>query len=41
VKTKIGRLLMKLQAGDRAQLVIVAYETNLVQARGTPRSQTT
>jgi DNA-binding NarL/FixJ family response regulator len=30
VKTHIGRLLSKLQARDRAQLVIVAYETGLV-----------
>ncbi|MEV6106246.1 response regulator transcription factor [Streptomyces sp. NPDC051940] len=29
VKTHIGRLLAKLQARDRAQLVIVAYETGL------------
>jgi DNA-binding NarL/FixJ family response regulator len=34
VKTHVGRLLMKLRARDRAQLVIAAYETNLVQARG-------
>jgi DNA-binding NarL/FixJ family response regulator len=30
VKTHIGRLLAKLNARDRAQLVIVAYETGLV-----------
>ena len=30
VKTHIGRLLAKLQARDRAQLVINAYETGLV-----------
>ncbi|GLY04250.1 MULTISPECIES: response regulator transcription factor [Actinoplanes] len=30
VKTHIGRLLAKLRARDRAQLVIVAYETGLV-----------
>jgi DNA-binding NarL/FixJ family response regulator len=30
VKTHIGRLMAKLQARDRAQLVIVAYETGLV-----------
>ncbi|MEV4280240.1 response regulator transcription factor [Actinoplanes xinjiangensis] len=30
VKTHIGRLLAKLNARDRAQLVIVAYETRLV-----------
>ncbi|ANS65899.1 response regulator containing a CheY-like receiver domain and an HTH DNA-binding domain [Streptomyces lincolnensis] len=36
VKTHIGRLLAKLHARDRAQLVIVAYETGLVgdQRRG-------
>ncbi|MGW7712482.1 response regulator [Streptomyces sp. NPDC054771] len=33
VKTHIGRLLAKLQARDRAQLVIVAYETGLVGDR--------
>ncbi|MEV4254222.1 response regulator transcription factor [Spirillospora sp. NPDC049652] len=32
VKTYIGRLLTKLQARDRAQLVIVAYESGLVRA---------
>jgi DNA-binding NarL/FixJ family response regulator len=31
VKTHIGRLLHKLQARDRAQLVITAYEAGLVQ----------
>ena len=30
VKTHVGRLLAKLDARDRAQLVIVAYETGLV-----------
>ena len=30
VKTHVGRLLTKLHARDRAQLVIVAYETGLV-----------
>lgn len=30
VKTYVGRLLAKLHARDRAQLVIVAYETGLV-----------
>jgi DNA-binding NarL/FixJ family response regulator len=30
VKTHIGRLLAKLEARDRAQLVIVGYETGLV-----------
>jgi DNA-binding NarL/FixJ family response regulator len=33
VKTHIGRLLHKLQARDRAQLVIAAYESGLVTAR--------
>ncbi|WP_424641457.1 response regulator [Embleya sp. AB8] len=33
VKTHVGRLLMKLAARDRAQLVIVAYETGLVGNR--------
>jgi DNA-binding NarL/FixJ family response regulator len=32
VKTHIGRLLAKLEARDRAQLVIVGYETGLVEA---------
>ncbi|WP_419993619.1 response regulator [Streptomyces boninensis] len=36
VKTHIGRLLAKLQARDRAQLVIVAYETGLVTAGQQP-----
>ncbi len=30
VKSHVGRLLAKLQARDRAQLVIVAYETGLI-----------
>jgi DNA-binding NarL/FixJ family response regulator len=33
VKTHIGHLLAKLHARDRAQLVIAAYESNLVQPR--------
>jgi DNA-binding NarL/FixJ family response regulator len=33
-KTHIGRLLMKLSARDRAQLVIAAYETGLVRPSG-------
>lgn len=32
VKSHVGRLLSKLNARDRAQLVIVAYETGLVSA---------
>ena len=35
VKTHIGRLLAKLDARDRAQLVIVGYETGLVGADAT------
>jgi DNA-binding NarL/FixJ family response regulator len=31
VKTHVSRLLMKLDARDRAQLVMVAYETGVVQ----------
>ncbi|GAA4640813.1 hypothetical protein GCM10023196_107670 [Actinoallomurus vinaceus] len=34
VKTHVRRLLDKLDAHDRAQLVIVAYETGLVSAAG-------
>ena len=33
VKTHVGHLLAKLQARDRAQLVITAYETGLVTPR--------
>ena len=29
-KTHVGRLLMKLQARDRTQLVVIAYETGLI-----------
>ena len=29
-KTHVGRLLMKLEARDRVQLVIAAYDTGLV-----------
>ncbi|MET7327526.1 response regulator transcription factor [Nonomuraea sp. NPDC005650] len=36
VKTHIGRLLAKLQARDRAQLVIAAYEAGLVTPRQGP-----
>ncbi|MEV7889339.1 response regulator [Streptomyces sp. NPDC002817] len=34
VKTHIGRLLAKLEARDRAQLVIAAYESGLVRPSG-------
>ncbi|MFJ6569385.1 response regulator [Streptomyces sp. NPDC091292] len=34
VKTHVGRLLAKLHAHDRAQLVVFAYETGLVSATG-------
>ncbi|MEG3632678.1 response regulator transcription factor [Micromonospora palythoicola] len=34
VKTHVGRLLTKLAVRDRAQLVIVAYETGLVRPSG-------
>jgi DNA-binding NarL/FixJ family response regulator len=29
-KTHVGRLLMKLRARDRTQLVVIAYETGLI-----------
>jgi DNA-binding NarL/FixJ family response regulator len=35
VKTHVSRLLMKLQARDRAQLIVLSYETGLVKARPT------
>ncbi|MCX4679697.1 response regulator transcription factor [Streptomyces sp. NBC_01433] len=34
VKTHVRRLLAKLHAHDRAQLVVIAYETGLVSATG-------
>lgn len=36
VKTHVGRAMAKLDAHDRAQLVVIAYETGLVVARGSP-----
>jgi len=33
-KTHVARLLMKLGARDRAQLIVTAYETGLVTPRG-------
>ena len=33
VKTHVSRLLAKLQAHDRAQLVVIAYETGMVQQK--------
>jgi DNA-binding NarL/FixJ family response regulator len=36
VKTHINRAMTKLGAHDRAQLVVIAYETGLVQAGATP-----
>lgn len=35
VKTHVGRLLAKLSARDRAQLVIRAYDGGLVSRQGT------
>ncbi len=35
VKTHVSRLLMKLAARDRAQLVVIAYEAGVVQRGGT------
>ena len=37
-KTHVGRLLMKLGARDRAQLVIAAYDTGLVGTPGPGRA---
>ncbi|MFF7587993.1 response regulator transcription factor [Kitasatospora purpeofusca] len=35
VKTHVRRLLAKLNAHDRAQMVVIAYETGTVTAGGT------
>jgi DNA-binding NarL/FixJ family response regulator len=32
VKTHVSRILIKLDARDRAQLVVFAYESGLIQA---------
>jgi DNA-binding NarL/FixJ family response regulator len=37
VKTHISRLLSKLDARDRAQLVVIAYETGAASPRLEPR----
>lgn len=37
VKTHIGRTMGKLDAHDRAQLVVYAYESGLVTPRRAPR----
>jgi DNA-binding NarL/FixJ family response regulator len=35
-KTHVNRAMMKLGARDRAQLVVIAYQTGLVRAAGPP-----
>ena len=36
LKTHVSRVLAKLHARDRAQLVVIAYETGLVTPRSDP-----
>ena len=36
VRTHIQRAMMKLHARDRAQLVVIAYQTGLVQPAPSP-----
>jgi Bacterial regulatory proteins, luxR family len=38
VKTHINRAMMKVAVRDRAQLVVLAYQTGLVRPRRQPRS---
>ncbi len=35
-RTHVGRIMAKLDAHDRAQLVVIAYESGLVSARQDP-----
>jgi DNA-binding NarL/FixJ family response regulator len=37
VRTHIQRAMMKLHACDRAQLVVIAYQTGLVRPAAPPR----
>jgi len=36
-RTHVSRAMVKLHARDRAQLVVIAYETGLVTPGGQPR----
>jgi len=38
-RTHVGRILMKLGARDRAQLVVIAFQTGLVAPSGHPRRE--